>query len=242
MELDRVWQQRITVPYPGSSEECDSAAIWNGTDLIEGGGAPSSSSQPAFSGSVVALNPNTGAVIWDTQLNGTVVGSPTEDGGGVVAAQTWQVDSEGQPGAIRSTPPPAPSSSKSSPRKTTCSARQCSPTTASGARGSLGAAVGLTAYQITSPGTPISVVDPSTITAGATTKVTLTGSGFTGKPTVFISGFHVYTKSVKVVVILSPTFSASATKKAAAGTYNVSVIEPGHPAVNDSCTSCITIG
>lgn len=235
-----VWQQRITVPYPGSSEECDSAAIWNGTDLIEGGGAPSSSSQPAFSGSVVALNPNTGAVIWDTQLNGTVVGSPTEDGGGVVAAQTWQVDSEGQPGVyLLNAATGAIMEQIVTPGDNLFGqAVFANDSLIVGA----GPAVGMTAYQITSPGSPISLVDPSTITTGATTKVTLTGSGFTGKPTVFISGFHVYTKSVKVVSSTKLTFSASVTKKAAAGTYNVSVIEPGHPPVNDSCTSCITIG
>jgi hypothetical protein len=59
---------------------------------------------------------------------------------------------------------------------------------------------------------------------------------------VFISGFHVYTKSVKVVSPTELTLTANATNKAAPGTYNVSVIEPGHPAVNDSCTSCISVG
>ncbi len=89
-----VWQQRITIPYQTngkySAEECDAAAVWNGTDLIEGGGAPTTASEPEFTGSIQALDPATGALIWQTHLDGTIVGSPTEAGGGVVAAPTYQ--------------------------------------------------------------------------------------------------------------------------------------------------------
>jgi outer membrane protein assembly factor BamB len=234
-----VWRHRVTVRYPGSSLECDSAAIWNGTDLIEGGGAPSSKSEPADSGSIVALNPNTGTPVWDTQLNGTIVGSPTENGGGVVAAQTWQTDNHAPGVYLLNAATGALIGQIITPEDHLFGQ-------AVFADNSLlvgaGPAVGLTAYQITTPGPPISLVNPSTIPAGATTKVTLTGSGFSGTPTVFISGFHVYTKSVKVVSPTELTFSARATNAAAAGTDNVSVIEPGKPPVDDSCTSCITIG
>jgi outer membrane protein assembly factor BamB len=234
-----VWQYRVTVRYPGSSLECDSAAIWNGTDLIEGGGAPSSKSEPEYSGSIVALNPNTGTPIWVTQLNGTIVGSPTEDGGGVVAAQTWQTDNK-EPGVyLLNAATGAIIGQIFTPEDNLFGQ-------AVFANNSLivgaGPAVGLTAYQITSPGSPITLVDPSTIPAGTTTKVTLTGSGFSGTPTVFISGFHVYNRSVKVISSTELTFSANVRNNAAAGTYNVSVIEQGHPVINDSCTSCISIG
>ena len=84
-----VWQDRITVPYPGGGLECDSAAIWNGTSLIETGGAQSTPSDPAKSGSIQSLDPATGAVNWMTHLDGTIVGSPTEDGSGVVTAQVY---------------------------------------------------------------------------------------------------------------------------------------------------------
>lgn len=235
-----VWQYRVTVRYPGGSLECDSAAIWNGTDLIVGGGAPSSKSAPADSGSVVALNPNTGVPVWDTQLNGTIVGSPTEDGGGVVAAQTWQTDSNGKPGVylLDAADGDVIGQIVTPENNLFGQAVFSNNSLLVGA----GPAIGLTAYQITTPSSsPITAVDPSTIPAGATTKVTLTGSGFSGKPTVFISGFHVYPKAVKVVSPTELTFSATATAKAAAGTYNVSVIEPGHPPVDESCTSCVTI-
>ena len=235
-----VWQQRITVPYPGSSEECDSAAIWNGTDLIEGGGAPSTSSEPAFSGSVVAMDPDTGSIIWDTHLAGTVVGSPTEDGGGVVAAQTWQVEKGAKPGVyLLDAATGAVIEQIVTPEDNLFGQ-------AVFANNSLliggGPAIGLTAYQITTPGSPITAVSPSTIAAGATTKVTITGSGFSGTPTVFVSGFHVYPKSVKVVSPTTITASITATGKSTAGTYGVSVIEPGHPPIDDSCSGCISIG
>jgi polyvinyl alcohol dehydrogenase (cytochrome) len=234
-----VWQYRVTVPYPGGSLECDSAAIWNGTDLIEGGGAPSSTTAPADSGSMVALNPNTGLPVWDTQLNGTIVGSPTEDGGGVVAAQTWQTDNN-EPGVfLLNAATGALIGQIATPEDHLfAQAVFASDSLIVGA----GPAVGMTAYQIASPGSPITLVGPSTVPAGATTTVTLTGSGFTGTPTVFVSGFDVYPKSVKVVSSQEVTFSARVRKQAAAGTYDVSVIEPGDPPVNDTCTRCITVG
>jgi polyvinyl alcohol dehydrogenase (cytochrome) len=234
-----VWQYRVTVPYPGGSLECDSAAIWNGTDLIEGGGAPSSTTAPADSGSMVALNPNTGLPVWDTQLNGTIVGSPTEDGGGVVAAQTWQTDNN-EPGVfLLNAATGALIGQIATPEDHLfAQAVFASDSLIVGA----GPAVGMTAYQIASPGSPITLVGPSTVPAGATTTVTLTGSGFTGTPTVFVSGFDVYPKSVKVVSSQEVTFSARVRKQAAAGTYDVSVIEPGDPPVNATCTRCITVG
>jgi outer membrane protein assembly factor BamB len=234
-----VWQYRVTVPYPGSSEECDSAAIWNGTDLIEGGGAPSSSTEPAYTGSVVALNPATGAAIWSTQLDGTIVGSPNEDGGGVVSAQTWQ-DDNGKPGVyLLSAATGAILQEITTPEADLFGQAVFS-------NNSLlvgaGPAAGLTAYQITTAGSPITKVSPATIQPGTSTTVTLTGTGFSGHPNVFISGFYIVTKSVKVVSSTEITFTATLTHKAPAGTYNVSVVNRGSPPTNDSCTSCISVG
>ena len=85
-----VWQTRITVPYKGGATECDSAAVWDGNQLIIGGGDATTINEVAYPGSVQALDPATGAPLWQTGLSGMIVGTPTEDGGGVVAAQTWQ--------------------------------------------------------------------------------------------------------------------------------------------------------
>ncbi len=85
-----VWQTRITVPYKGGATECDSAAIWDGSQLIIGGGDATTINQVNYPGSVQALDPATGAPTWQTGLSGMIVATPTEDGGGVVAAPTWQ--------------------------------------------------------------------------------------------------------------------------------------------------------
>lgn len=84
-----VWMQRITVPYAGGGMECDSAAVYDGHQLIIGGGADTTINGTTYSGSVRSLNPATGAPNWQTGLPGRIVGTPTEDGGGVVAAQTF---------------------------------------------------------------------------------------------------------------------------------------------------------
>jgi outer membrane protein assembly factor BamB len=84
-----VWETRITVPYPGGGAECDSAADSDGTQLIIGGGAATTIHGTTYAGSVQSLNPATGAPNWQTGLSGRIVGTPTEDGGGVVAAQTF---------------------------------------------------------------------------------------------------------------------------------------------------------
>jgi outer membrane protein assembly factor BamB len=84
-----VWQTRITVPYAGGAKLCDSAAVYDGTQLIIGGGSATTINGTTYPGSVQSLNPSTGVPNWQTGLPATIVGTPTEDGGGVVAAQTY---------------------------------------------------------------------------------------------------------------------------------------------------------
>ena len=83
------WETRITVPYPGGGQECDSAADYDGNQLIIGGGAATTINATSYTGSVQSLDPATGAPNWQAGLPGRIVGTPTEDGGGVVAAQTF---------------------------------------------------------------------------------------------------------------------------------------------------------
>ena len=233
-----VWQTTITVPYPGGAQECIAAAIWDGTNLIEGGGAPTTIGGTTYQGSVQALNPATGAPVWQTGLPGTVVGSPTEDGAGVVAAPIYQ-SSTGQVGVYLLSAAtgailgfiPAPHSRLFG-----------QPVFAQndlliGASTSLG----LTAYEITTPGPPITNVSPSTLTHGTTRTIKLTGSGFTGNPTVFISGDHI---SAGKPIVVSPTeidVPVKAGGTASLTARNITVIEPGSPAVADTCTGCLTI-
>jgi outer membrane protein assembly factor BamB len=87
-----VWQQRIAVAAgtgPNPNGQCDAAAIWDGTNLIEAGGDSTVINGVTYQGSVQSLNPATGAPIWQTGLPGEVIGSPAEDGAGVVAAPVW---------------------------------------------------------------------------------------------------------------------------------------------------------
>lgn len=88
-----LWEDQIANGFgtgPNTSGQCDAAAIWDGTRLIEGGGNTTTINGTTYQGSVRSLNPATGIPIWQTGLNGTVIGSPTEDGAGVVAAQVFQ--------------------------------------------------------------------------------------------------------------------------------------------------------
>lgn len=101
-----VWQTRISVPYPGGAQECDAAATWDGTRLIEAGGAPTTIAGTTYLGSIQSLNPATGIPLWQTGLNGTIVGSPTEDGGGVVAAPTYQTCSSATVPCVAGAGPP----------------------------------------------------------------------------------------------------------------------------------------
>ena len=133
---------------------------------------------PAFSGSIAATEPRYRGRDLGHTAGRNRRGSPTEDGGGVVAAQTWQVDSVGQPGVyLLDAATGAIIEQIVTPENNLFGqavfANNSLPIGA-------GPTAGLTAYQITS-WTPYSVVDPSTIPIGATTRVTLTGSGFTGE-------------------------------------------------------------
>jgi len=235
-----IWQTQISVPYPGGTEACLAAAIWDGTRLIEGGGAPTTIGGTTYMGSVQALNPATGAPIWQTGLPGTVVGSPTEDGSGVVAAPTLQ-SSTGTNGVYLL-------------NAATGAILDFIPTPLSSLFGQAifsgrdlligtGSAEGLTAYQITTPGAAISNVAPNMIGESTTDTLTLTGSGFSGTPKVIVSGDGVFQSGPSTVVSstqlkVTLNVKANATQTA----RNITVAEPGSPATTFTCSACLTIG
>jgi polyvinyl alcohol dehydrogenase (cytochrome) len=233
-----VWQATITVPYPGGAKECASAAIWDGTNLIEGGGAATTIGGTTYQGSVQSLNPATGAPVWQTGLPGTVVGSPTEDGAGVVAAQTYQ-SSTGQIGVYLL-------------NAATGAILDFLPTPGSKLFGQpvfaqndlligAGPGLGLTAYEITAPGPPITGVSPATVGEPSTGTLRLTGSGFTGSPEVFISGNGVTAGTPTVVSSTELDVPVKVGGKASLTARDISVIEPGSPPVADTCTGCLTV-
>jgi outer membrane protein assembly factor BamB len=232
-----VWEFRIADAYQnGQLGECDSAAIWNGTDLIEGGGNTTVIKGVTYQGSVRALNPATGAPVWQTGLPGEVIGSPTEDGAGVVAAQVFD-STTGNLGVyllragngaildyINLNPSPL----------------FAQPVFAGDDLLVAGDfAVGLISYEITTPGPAITAVTPSTLGQGGSRTVTLTGSGFSGTPSVFVSGTLVTASSVVVKSPTSLQMNLTAGNIAPTGARNITVIEPGN--VADTCSGCLTV-
>jgi outer membrane protein assembly factor BamB len=231
-----VWQDVMDVPF-AKGGECVAGAIWDGTRLIEGAGGQTTIDGTTYQGGLYALNPATGSPDWETGLPGTILSSPTEDGSGVVAAAVWASTTDNYgiyllsaaTGAILRYIPLADSPIFGQP------VFAGDDLLVDG----LNTSVGVTAYQVTTPGSPITAVTPAQVGQGTTETLTLTGSGFTGTPTVFVSSTDVQVESVTVV---SPTtLSVKIATRAAAnpGARDITVIEPGSTA--DTCTSCLTI-
>jgi outer membrane protein assembly factor BamB len=234
-----VWQQKIAATAGTKTNpvgECDAAAIWDGTNLIEAGGAATTINGTTYQGSAQSLNPATGAPIWQTGLPGEPIGSPTEDGAGVVATQIWSSTTgnlgvyllSAATGAILDYIPTSPSPIFSQP------VFAGNDLLVAGTN-----SVGLTAYEITTPGSPITAVTPSAAGQGGSVTVTLTGSGFSGTPTVFVSGTLVTASSVVVNSPTSLQVKLSVASNAALGSRNITVIEPGD--VADTCSACLTV-
>lgn len=79
-----VWQFRVD----STRGACVAGSIWDGSRLFVVGNATKIGGT-SYHGSIRELNPATGAPIWQTGLSGSVTGTPTESGGGVVAVATW---------------------------------------------------------------------------------------------------------------------------------------------------------
>jgi outer membrane protein assembly factor BamB len=232
-----VWQQRINQPNTDGDKTCIAGAIWNGTNLIEGAAGQTTIDGTTYQGGLYALNPATGSTAWATGLPGSIVSSPTEDGSGVVAAAVWQSTTgnygvyllSAATGAILDYIPLADDPIFGQP-------------VFAGDYLLVDGLIpsgGVTAYQITTPGSPITAVTPARLAQGTTKTLMLTGSGFTGTPTVFVSSTDVRVDSVTVV---SPTtLAVTVTAKAGAkpGARGITVIEPGP--VADTCTNCLTV-
>jgi outer membrane protein assembly factor BamB len=171
-----VWKRRITVPYPGGGLECDSAADYDGHQLIVGGGAGTTINGTTYSGSVRSLNAATGAPNWQTGLPGRIVGTPTEDGGGVVAAQTFTSTNKklgvyllnAATGAILGF------------IETDSNMFGQAVFTGNDMIIGAGASFGMQAFHVAPAGSPITTVTPNIVAQGATTQVKLTGSRFSG--------------------------------------------------------------
>jgi outer membrane protein assembly factor BamB len=92
-----------TVPLgsPGGGRGiCLSSAVWNGpAGTLYLSGNPTTIGGTSFGGSVGQVNPSTGAFIWHTGLPCAVMGTPSLDNAGVLAAATYGCTKPGTPAA-----------------------------------------------------------------------------------------------------------------------------------------------
>jgi outer membrane protein assembly factor BamB len=85
--LRKAWEARISAPAV-SATICAAAPVYNGANLFVAGTGFTVKGVP-YAGSVQERNPATGALRWATGLPNGVIGSPTLDGGGVIAVGTY---------------------------------------------------------------------------------------------------------------------------------------------------------
>lgn len=80
-----VWQAKINTP---KVSPCFPSSIFDGTNLFQAGNTTSINGT-TYKGSISKLDPATGAFIWRTGLPGSVYGSPSLNGAGVIAVATF---------------------------------------------------------------------------------------------------------------------------------------------------------
>jgi outer membrane protein assembly factor BamB len=85
--LRKAWEARISAPAV-TATICAAAPVYNGANLFVAGTGFKVKGVP-YAGSVQERNPATGALLWATGLPNGVIGSPTMDGGGVIAVGTY---------------------------------------------------------------------------------------------------------------------------------------------------------
>lgn len=91
LENGPVWSFRVGTKEDFSICACLAAPVWDSTHkrLFVGSNQTTIQSQ-VFAGSIRSFDPATGSVIWETGLTGgPVMGSPTLNGAGVLAAGTY---------------------------------------------------------------------------------------------------------------------------------------------------------
>ncbi len=233
-----VWQHQMSEG--GGGDECDAAAIWTGSSLIEAGGAPTTIGGTLYSGSVQELDPSTGQPIWQTGLPGPPIGSCSEDGAGVVACGVYTGNTPQDMGFYLLNASNGQVIEHISTPGSFLFAQPVFDNNDMIVAGRDG--IGVTAYEITTPGAAITSVSPSTITAGGATTITLNGSGFQTGAKVFVSGTLAggqHLASVKSSTKL--TFNLTPATGALGGPRDITVVEPGSPHVVETCTSCLDI-
>ena len=95
-----LWSDPVGAPAGGGLSACLASSVWDGTTgaLYVSSDATTISST-SFGGSVRQVDPSTGAYIWQTGLPCAVMGTPSLDSAGVLAAGTYTCPSSKTPGA-----------------------------------------------------------------------------------------------------------------------------------------------
>jgi outer membrane protein assembly factor BamB len=83
-----VWSDNIGNPDTQGPGQCDAAAVFDGRRVYLASNGTTIDGT-AYDGSVREVNPANGAIIWQTGLSGPIIGSPTMDGAGVIAAGSF---------------------------------------------------------------------------------------------------------------------------------------------------------
>jgi outer membrane protein assembly factor BamB len=243
MPAGPLWTYRMGIPTSGdASNECDAAAIWNGKYLIEGGGSQVTINGVSYDGSVQALNPTTGKPIWRTGLTGWIVGSPSENGAGVVAAPVLF-----SPSGVSGVYLLSASTGKILKFISTEPQGLFAQPVWDGNEllvGDDSAALPLTAYAVTtSTQTAPLGVSPGDVAKATTVVLTLTatgGAGFTSTPNVVVSGAQVVVKSVVVQNSTTLMVTVNVLSDAQSGSaLDVTATLPDLTVY--SCTSCLAI-
>jgi polyvinyl alcohol dehydrogenase (cytochrome) len=240
LQAGPAWEYRMGAPNSTGNGECDAAAIWNGHDLIEGGGTATTIKGTSYAGSVQALNPTTGQPVWQTGLPGEVLGSPAEDGAGVIAAPIFSY----HPGLIGVYLLSARTGKILGFLSTQPHSNFAQPVFD---RGDLlvgnQSALPLTAYAITRPGDSAPLqVSPATIDPATTVTLTVKGTGdFTAPARVVLTGRVAAVESVKIDSATTATVTIQVQSDAPPGmVLGLTLTEPDLTAY--SCTACLTVG
>ena len=96
--MQLAWEDQIGAKSSSASPaQCSAAASYDGSNLYMVGDATTINGV-SYRGSIRAIDPNTGAFRWQTGLPNSALGSPTMNGGGVIAVGTY--DSSATPNAV----------------------------------------------------------------------------------------------------------------------------------------------